>query len=371
MKRYIKWVILFLILIILIGCCLYFYFYNKSVDYILDENLTISLNNEIDTSNYISVKTGKIVSVSSIKTDSIGKKKVTAILKNKLGHEYKIDFDIEVIDSEAPSLEVDDITVAFGTEIDLEKYAKVSDNYDEKVKLEITGDYDTSKAGKYKIKYTASDSSNNETIKEITLTVKEKEVPKAVASGTTYFTTSKGFSGYTKNGVTYIDGILVANKTYSVPSNYGSGLTNETLKAFNKMKEAAKNEGLNIYISSGFRSYATQRTIYNNYVARDGKAEADRYSARPGYSEHQTGLAFDVNTISSAFDNTNEAKWLSKNCYKYGFILRYPKGKESETGYMYESWHFRYVGEEFASKLYNNGDWITVETYFGITSKYN
>ena len=184
------------------------------------------------------------------------------------------------------------------------------------------------------------------------------------------FTTSKGFNGVTKNGVTYIEGILVANKTYSLPSSYGTSLTNETLDAFNKMKKGAKASGLNIYISSGFRSYSRQKTIYNNYVARDGKKSADTYSARPGHSEHQTGLAFDVNTISSAFHNTKEAKWLSDNCYKYGFILRYPKGKENETGYIYESWHFRYVGVELATKLYNNGDWITLESYFGITSKY-
>ena len=133
----------------------------------------------------------------------------------------------------------------------------------------------------------------------------------------------------------------------------------------------AKAIGLNIYLSSGFRSYSTQKNLYNNYVATDSKTNADTYSARPGHSEHQTGLAFDVNQIDNSFDNTNEAVWLSNNCYKYGFILRYPKGKSNETGYMYESWHFRYVGKDLAEKLYNNGDWITIESYFGIESKYN
>ena len=82
-------------------------------------------------------------------------------------------------------------------------------------------------------------------------------------------------------------------------------------------------------------------------------------------------MAIDLNTINDTFHNTPEAKWLANNCYKYGFILRYPKGKTDETGYKYESWHFRYVGVDLASKLYNNGDWITLESYFGITSKYN
>lgn len=81
-------------------------------------------------------------------------------------------------------------------------------------------------------------------------------------------------------------------------------------------------------------------------------------------------MAFDVNTINDSFANTEEGKWLNDNCYKYGFILRYPNGKSDETGYQYEPWHFRYVGVELAEKLYNNGNWITVEDYFGITSRY-
>jgi D-alanyl-D-alanine carboxypeptidase len=131
-----------------------------------------------------------------------------------------------------------------------------------------------------------------------------------------------------------------------------------------------------MWVQSGFRSYGTQERLYNNYVARDGKKEADKYSARPGHSEHQTGLAFDVCAtnrpcISNEFDNTPEAKWLSDNCYKYGFILRYVKGKENETGYQNESWHFRYVGKDIAKELYNNGDWITLEDYLGVTSEYS
>lgn len=185
-------------------------------------------------------------------------------------------------------------------------------------------------------------------------------------------TTSKGFKIEVKDGITYIDGILVANKTYSLPSTYNpGGLTNETTKAFDEMKADAAAVGLNIYVVSGFRSYETQNNLYNRYVARDGKTAADTYSARPGHSEHQTGLAFDLNDVSDNFENTAEAKWLNNNAYKYGFILRYPKGKTNETGYIYESWHFRYVGKDLAAKLYNNGDWTTLESYFGITSEYN
>jgi D-alanyl-D-alanine carboxypeptidase len=189
--------------------------------------------------------------------------------------------------------------------------------------------------------------------------------------------TSKGYEIKNVDGIYYIDGYLVANKTYDLPETYNPGSLNATVKAAaDKMFAAAKSEkGYNMWAQSGFRSYNTQKSIYNNYVNRDGKAAADRYSARPGYSEHQTGLAFDVCAtnkpcITNGFDNTDEAKWLSENAYKYGFILRYVKGKENETGYMYESWHFRYVGTELAEKLYNNGDWISMETYFGFTSEY-
>ena len=184
------------------------------------------------------------------------------------------------------------------------------------------------------------------------------------------FTTSKGFTGVVKNGVTYIDGYLIANKTYALPKSYGDGLTKQTKSSFEEMAAAAKKEKLDIYIVSGFRSYSYQENLYNNYVKRDGVKKADTYSARPGHSEHQSGLAFDLNSVKNSFADTKEGKWLADNCYKFGFILRYPKGKTDETGYMYEPWHFRYVGVELATILYNGGDWITMEDYFGITSVY-
>ena len=190
--------------------------------------------------------------------------------------------------------------------------------------------------------------------------------------------TSKGYEIKVVDGLYYVDGLLIANKTYDLPDNYSPGNLNSTVKAAaDKMFAAAKSEkGFNMWAQSGFRSYETQKNLYTKYKNRDGQAEADKYSARPGYSEHQTGLAFDVCAtnkpcITNGFDNTPEANWLSENAYKYGFILRYVKNKENETGYMYESWHFRYVGTELATKLYNNGNWITLESYLGITSEYD
>lgn len=173
---------------------------------------------------------------------------------------------------------------------------------------------------------------------------------------------------YDIEGINYIQGALIANKTYSLPADFAPGLDPTCESQFYKMTSDASKQGLYIYFASGFRSYEYQSQIYNNYVARDGQAVADTYSARPGHSEHQSGLAIDVNQIDNTFDNTPEAKWLADHCHEYGFILRYPQGKEDITGYQYESWHVRYVGTDLSYAIRNSG--LTMEEYFGIDSKY-
>lgn len=179
------------------------------------------------------------------------------------------------------------------------------------------------------------------------------------------------------DGITYIDGVLIANKTYALPRSYNpGGLTPETYNAFQSLVQAAANDGYSLWNASGFRSYESQEQIYNNYVYTHGQATADTFSARPGHSEHQTGMAIDVNNPSDSFNGTPEALWLKEHCVDYGFIIRYPEGKQGITGYKYESWHIRYVGVEMAKKLRDagiaKGDAnITLEEYFGITSNYN
>ncbi|MBR3289708.1 MAG: M15 family metallopeptidase [Clostridia bacterium] len=185
--------------------------------------------------------------------------------------------------------------------------------------------------------------------------------------------TSKGYEIVTRGGITYVDGVLVANKTYSLPASYNPGsLTDACYDAFLTMQRAAAAEGLNLYISSGFRSYDTQDVIYNRYVANDGRTNADRYSARPGHSEHQTGLAIDLNGVLDSFGNTAEGKWVAAHAHEYGFILRYPKEKEAQTGYMYEPWHIRYIGTadsvQVATAIFESG--LCLEEYYGITSAY-
>lgn len=170
---------------------------------------------------------------------------------------------------------------------------------------------------------------------------------------------------------TYIKGVLIASKKYPLPKDYDPGESPEARAAFNKMAAEAKLSGFNLTAFSTYRSFEYQTTLYERYVARDGKEAADRYSARPGYSEHQTGLAFDIGEVnfekhwaSSTFEETEAGKWVAANAHRYGFIMRYPKGKEAITGYMHESWHFRYVGEKIANEIYQQNS--TLEEHLGI-----
>ena len=146
--------------------------------------------------------------------------------------------------------------------------------------------------------------------------------------------------------------------------NYLSAPAANALEA---LFEAGTNEGLNLIGVSGYRSYDRQKMIYEQNVAVKGEEEANLYSAMPGQSEHQTGLAIDISTpsifstLTTDFENTPEGRWLADNAYRYGFILRYPAGKEHITGYAYEPWHFRYVGVPLATYMKNMN--LTLEEY--------
>ena len=190
-------------------------------------------------------------------------------------------------------------------------------------------------------------------------TVNVSEVP--------YFAPAIAFDE--NDGCTYIDGILIANKTYALPAGYApGGILPTVMEAWNAMVAAAKKDGISLWIISGYRSYDTQEAIYNRYVNDNGQAEADTYSARPGHSEHQTGLAFDINEISYSFGETAAGKWVAENAAQYGFIIRYPQSKQHITGYIYEPWHLRYLGTELAMDVYESG--LCLEEYLNIDSAY-
>ncbi|MGL5381446.1 M15 family metallopeptidase [Clostridium sp.] len=168
----------------------------------------------------------------------------------------------------------------------------------------------------------------------------------------------------------YVNGILVVNKENGLPDTFAPGESVEARDSFEKMKADAELDGIYIQAFSTYRSYWYQDRLYSNYVSNYGQEPTDTFSARAGFSEHQTGLAFDIGGLDRSlwaendFKYTDEAKWLKENSYKYGFILRYPEGKEWKTGFMHESWHFRYIGVEHSKNFANND--LTLEEYLGL-----
>ena len=364
------------VFIILLG--VFIYFATSSDIFTYKDKITIEVGEDIPTiKDYLYKNNDKIKDITWKDIDNSDSKiyKVGTYIGTFTYKGEEKEVKLIVKDTKSPEINgVKDIEVlAFTTKPDLLSEITADDNSKEEIKVEVKGEYNIEIPGEYNLSYVAKDSSGNESIKEFKVIVKENENVKISK-------TSKGNTIKNYYGITYIDDVIVVNKTYSLPSNFAPNnlvtingyikVVDYVKNAFNELKSDASSIGLNIYASSGYRSYSDQKYIYNNYVKMDGQEKADTYSARAGYSEHQTGLAIDVNTIDMTFDNTEESIWLKENCYRYGFIIRYPKNKDSITGYMYEPWHIRYVGKELAKKLYNDGQWITLEEYYGIESKY-
>ena len=159
--------------------------------------------------------------------------------------------------------------------------------------------------------------------------------------------------------------VIIVNKKHPLSASYTPGEDPTAQAAFWQLLAAMQAVGLDVSSQySGFRSYETQANLYNSYVARDGQANADRYSARPGYSEHQTGLAFDLmDSSGNLLQEPSVVNWLAQHAHEYGFIVRYTEGKEAITGYMTETWHIRYIGQE-ATDIYQSG--LSLEEYFGV-----
>ncbi len=169
---------------------------------------------------------------------------------------------------------------------------------------------------------------------------------------------------------------VVVNKGRVLPADYrpsafgALNLRTEASKALANIFKAADNGGLPMKLTSGYRSYSSQQSIYGGYVKTYGQASADRFSARPGHSEHQTGLAADVEPsdgrcrLDQCFGATAEGKWLAANAWRYGFVIRYQKDQENLTGYSYEPWHIRYIGPTLAADIHRTGQ--TLEQFFGL-----
>jgi LAS superfamily LD-carboxypeptidase LdcB len=388
MKKYKFWLIYSICFIIILFIHFGFNVFNdynifpSAKVFFLDNNKLEIFSDAYNTDLIEKIDNGVLVSQKEkLNTNKLGKYEYTITIEDEFHKIKEIKSEYTVIDSMAPTIKFKNkLTTVEGVKINLLNNVSAIDNSKENIKVEIDGEYDFNKIGTYELYYKATDSSGNTKKEKFSLVVEKKKEVINIPDKTSI--SSKGYTITTKNGKTYIDGILIVNKSYGISPDYNPGLNNNVKIQAEKMFKDAKNSNFNMYIGSGFRSYKKQNKLYNNYVKIDGKKSADTYSARPGHSEHQTGLAIDVCAsdmisgikypcVNSKFDNTPPAKWLNDNAHKYGFIIRYPKGKNNETGYKYESWHLRYVGVELATKLYNNGNWITVESYYGITSVYS
>lgn len=168
-------------------------------------------------------------------------------------------------------------------------------------------------------------------------------------------------------GVTTVGGIVIANKAIKLPPEFGSHLSldevePEVYQALEEMNYYSSHEYVN---KSGYRSYWDQKAIFQNYCDMYGYEEADTFSSQAGHSEHQTGLTMDLDDFEESYGYTPEGIWLAENCWKYGFIIRYPKGKEYITGYTYEPWHVRWLGKSTA-KLFHDSGYETLEEFLNV-----
>lgn len=309
-----------------------------------EEYVSFSINNK---------KNNNIIIKSNLNTKKVG----DYIVLYKLDNKYYLFRKVSVIDDVKPEINLlgeEEMIIDYGSNYK-EPYFTATDNYDGNIKnkVKIKGKVNTKRSGTYKLMYKVSDSSGNTCKKTRTVIVKDKTQ-----------STIKSPEIKVLNGITYVNGILLVNKTYHLPKNYDPKVNKEALKNLKKMQADAKALGLSIPLVSGYRSYETQEKLHNKYVKKDGEKKANTYSAKPGESEHQTGLAFDIGSVDRSFANTVEAKWLAENAYLYGFIIRYPKDKTNVTGYIYEPWHVRYLGEKKAKDVYLSG--LTLEEYLGV-----
>lgn len=355
--------------IILIGCivflfvtalvCLGIFFLGNS----LEINLKGSKNIEIEVGTKYKDKgatakvfstnlTKKVVSKGKVNSKKVGKYNIDYSVKWLL-FKKKTARTVKVIDKEKPVIKLNgssEVNVTVGSEYKEEGY-EVEDNYDKdlKDKVKVTSKVDYNKVGSYEILYEIKDSSGNKNSVVRKINVLQKVENKPVSN----------------SGVgTYIKGLLIVNKKYHLPATYNPGEDATALAALGRLQSAAASAGFSIPKISGFRSYTYQQSLYAGYVSQYGEAKANTFSAKAGQSEHQSGLAFDVGELDDNYGNTPAGQWLESNAHKYGFIIRYLKGKESITGYQYEPWHIRYVGESHATTIHNKG--ITLEEYLGV-----
>lgn len=263
--------------------------------------------------------------------------------------------NVEIVDTQKPIIEGErQFTIIEGEQLNLADYIRAYDVIDGELDVSFS-DYDHNKVGTYEVIASAKDKHGLETTKKITINVKSKPIvtlPKDTIDN---------------DDILYVDGHIIVNKKYGLPRSYAPGENSEAVSQLRLLISDMRKAGLRVSDSySGYRSYDYQQTLYNNYVKNYGQAEADRFSAKPGHSEHQTGLTYDLKSPSGQLLTVEpEITWVRNNAHKYGFVVRYPENKEHITGYMYEPWHLRYFGSD-ATLIFNSS--LTIEEYYNISA---
>lgn len=347
------------------------------------ELVNVQVNGEeLDTENIT-------CSPESVDVSKVGKTEISYYVSRKR-MEKTIRRVVIVRDTIAPEIiPIEDvISTEVGTEPEYKKMFFVKDlskqlGYSESDKNEpgigwfrVTADTDFQTEGVYQLHVYANDGWGNETEQEYPITVvKPIEIERNESDHT-------GVLNNTDQNL-----LIVANKKNPLAQGYepsdlrivncdtnydGWYLRDEAASAIESMFDAAAAQGVTLICKSGYRSAEYQSSLYNNYVNMYGSYEADRISSRPGYSDHQTGLAMDIGdhdlatVFTTDMEYTIEGQWLYEHAHEFGFILRYPKGKEDITGYSFEPWHYRYVGITAATEMYNISPDYTLEEYTGL-----
>ena len=359
--------VIILFLAFLVFLFIYFNFFGTASRVKLKDSLNAEINSKAMASDYIeNIDGGKLKKDIQIDTSKLGKKKCKLVLIIE-GEEKNYDFEVKVVDTKAPTINMEgEVNVLLGNTSKIEDMAKVSDNSG-KFKTQLKGNYDAKKAGSYKLRLIATDNSGNKAEKEIKVNVIDMDQ----TEGDMSFVTGKGFKLTRVDGLTSIDSILIVNNSFSLPESYGIGaIQKDAYAEFNNLLTDARADGVHFSLLSGYRSYRTQKEIYDDYVSKHGKEAADKAVSRPGYSEHQTGLAIDFGSaqegclLEECYKDTKAGRWLAEHAPEYGYILRFPQQQQGITGYIFEPWHYRYLGVELA-KEYTASGAGTLEEFFG------
>lgn len=289
-----------------------------------------------------------------------------------------------IVSYEGNTVKEDELSIQVGSS----KITAVAKDYafgslTESLKVNVKGSIDYDEAGTYELIYSADDKTNQVERKiKVKVLEEDVEIAKETEKATEDEKTEipNDYDSGTSSVVDSHSELVLVNKHRSlsrdfypnlsyIPAEYavseGYEATPNTISSFVQMVDALYEEtGLWLLATSSYRGYDFQEELYTNYVASHGQAQADLMSARPGHSEHQTGLVIDVVTPGGnmfAFSETHQSLWVNRNAHRFGFIVRYQAGKEHITGYQPEAWHLRYVGTKAATEIYNSG--LTLDEY--------